>query len=100
MYVCYCIILLSLQTTGRLMELSQGDGKLHVHYSDKLVTLLREVRQLAAFGFTIPVKVQNTANTAQLFYKHGVILKQARELLFSHCRMKYSGQKATKKLYM
>ena len=75
------------------MELSHEDGKLHVHYSDKLVTLLREVRQLAAFGFTIPVKIQSTANTAQLFYKHGVILKQAREFssaLFNHYRIKYS----------
>lgn len=58
------------------MELSHGDGKLHVHYSDRLVTLLREVRQLTAFGFTVPVKIQSVANTAQKFYRHGVILKQ------------------------
>ena len=58
------------------MELSHEDGKLKVHYSDRLVTLLREVRQLAAFGFTIPAKIQSTANTAQQFYRHGVILKQ------------------------
>ncbi len=59
------------------MDLSHKDGKLRVQYSDKLVTLLREVRQLIAFGFTIPVKIQNTANVAQKFYKHGVVLKQA-----------------------
>ena len=58
------------------MELSHSDGKLVVHYSDKLVTLLREVRQLAALGFIIPGKIQSTANTAQQFYRHGVILKQ------------------------
>lgn len=64
------------------MELDHTDGKLHVHYSDRLVTLLREVRQLAAFGFTIPAKIQNTANTAQQFYRHGVILKQVENLNF------------------
>ncbi len=58
------------------MELSHKDGKLRVHYSDKLVTLLREVRQLAAFGFSIPSKIQHVSNSAQKFYKHGVILKQ------------------------
>ena len=58
------------------MELSHKDGKLQVHYSDKLVTLLREVRQLAAFGFSIPSKIQNISSTAQKFYRYGVILKQ------------------------
>ena len=58
------------------MELAHSDGKLRVHYSDRLVTLLREVRQLSAFGFSIPTKIQQTAATADKFYKHGVILKQ------------------------
>lgn len=58
------------------MELNHADGKLHVHYSDRLVTLLREVRQLTAFGFVVPAKIQNTANVAQQFYRYGVILKQ------------------------
>ena len=58
------------------MELGHRDGKLRVHYGDKLVTLLREVRQLSSLGFTIPNKIQQTANTAQKFYRHGVILKQ------------------------
>ena len=66
----------SLQTSGKLMELGHRDGKLRVHYGDKLVTLLREVRQLSSLGFTIPSKIQQTANTAQKFYRHGVILKQ------------------------
>lgn len=60
------------------MELSHKDGKLRVYYSDKLVSLLREVRQLAAFGFVIPSKIQQVSNTAQKFYKHGVILKQVK----------------------
>ena len=58
------------------MELSHKDGKLGVFYSERLVTLLREVRQLAALGFTIPAKIQHTANTASKYQKHGIILKQ------------------------
>ncbi|XP_077984893.1 cytoplasmic dynein 2 heavy chain 1-like [Glandiceps talaboti] len=67
---------LSLQTSGKLMELNHKDGKLRVHYSERLVTLLREVRQLQALGFPVPAKIQHTAGTAQKFYRHGVILKQ------------------------
>ena len=66
----------SLETHGRLMELNHSDGKLQVNYGDRLVTLLREVRQLTAMGFSIPAKIQHTAHTAQKFYRHGVILKQ------------------------
>ncbi|XP_076446844.1 LOW QUALITY PROTEIN: cytoplasmic dynein 2 heavy chain 1-like [Babylonia areolata] len=67
---------LCLETNGRLMELNHKDGKMKVNYSERLVTLLREVRQLGALGFTIPNKIQAVANTAQKFYRHGVILKQ------------------------
>ncbi|XP_066286377.1 cytoplasmic dynein 2 heavy chain 1-like isoform X1 [Branchiostoma lanceolatum] len=67
---------LSLQISGRLMELDHQDGKLHVMYSEKLVTLLREVRQLSVLGFAVPAKIQHAAATAQKFYKYGVILKQ------------------------
>lgn len=59
------------------MDLSHKDGKLGVFYSERLITLLREVRQLAALGFTIPAKIQHTANTASRYQKHGIILKQA-----------------------
>lgn len=58
------------------MELNHEDGKLSVNYGDRLVTLLREVRQLTAMGFSIPAKIQHCAHTAQKFYRHGVILKQ------------------------
>ena len=69
---------LSLETSGRLMELGKRDGKLRVHYSERLVTLLREVRQLLAFGFPVSAKIQHTANTAQRFYRHAIVLKQVR----------------------
>lgn len=67
---------LSLETSGRLMELGKKDGKLVVHYSDKLVTLLREVRQLLAFGFPVSAKIHHVANTAQKFYRHAIVLKR------------------------
>lgn len=70
---------LSLETSGRLMELGHKDGKLRVHYSDRLVTLLREVRQLLAFGFPVPAKIQHTATIALKFYRHAVVLKQVLE---------------------
>ncbi|XP_032878557.1 cytoplasmic dynein 2 heavy chain 1 isoform X2 [Amblyraja radiata] len=67
---------ISLQANGRVIELDHSDGKLKIHYSDRLVSLLREVRQLSALGFAIPAKIQHTANTAQKFYRQAVILKQ------------------------
>ncbi|KAK3801155.1 hypothetical protein RRG08_006872 [Elysia crispata] len=67
---------LSLETSGKLMELNHRDGKLRVNYSERLVTLLREVRQLSSIGFAVPAKIQHVADVAQKFYRHGVILKQ------------------------
>nr|WAW84826.1 cytoplasmic dynein 2 heavy chain 1 [Halisarca dujardinii] len=67
---------LGLKSKDKLMELMHRDGKLQVHYSDQLVTLLREVRQLTAFGFTIPAKIQQAAASANRFYRQAVILKQ------------------------
>lgn len=60
------------------MDLDQRDGKLRVHYGDRLVTLMREVRQLSALGFAVPAKIQQTASTASKFYRHGMILKQVK----------------------
>ena len=70
------VISFSLETSGRLMELNHKTGKLHVNYGDRLVTLMREVRQLGSMGFAVPAKIQHVSNTAQKFYRHGVILKQ------------------------
>ena len=47
-----------------------------VHYSDRLVSLLREVRQLNALGFAIPAPIQKAAATAKKFYRHAVVLQQ------------------------
>ena len=63
------------------MQLGHNDGKLNVNYSERLVTLLREVRALTAMGFVIPAKIQHCAAVGQKFYRHGVVLKQVRLLV-------------------
>ena len=71
--------------SGRLMEFETKNSELVVHYSDRLVTLMREVRQLQSIGYPVAAKIQHTAAVAQKFYKHGVILKQVctqQDLLF------------------
>ena len=73
---CWFFVSSSLRTSGRLMELGHSDGKLHVHYDDRLVTLIREVRQLSGMGYSVPAKIQQTASTGRKFYKQAVILKQ------------------------
>ncbi|XP_047247257.1 cytoplasmic dynein 2 heavy chain 1 isoform X2 [Girardinichthys multiradiatus] len=67
---------ISLQASNRVMELDHVDGHLKIHYSDRLVSLLKEVRQLSALGFPIPAKIQQAANTADKFYRQAIILKQ------------------------
>ncbi|CAK8696967.1 unnamed protein product [Clavelina lepadiformis] len=66
----------SLQNSSRVMELDHRDGRLTIHYSDRTVALLREVRQLAGLGHRVPSKLQHSASQAQKFYRHAVILKQ------------------------
>lgn len=90
----------SMEINGRLMDLNAKDGKMKVNYSERLVTLLREVRQLGALGFSIPAKIQNVAATAQKFYRQGVILKQV--LFCSHlwgCLFCGSWSATTQKFY-
>lgn len=70
------ILFCSIEANSRIMELDSNDGSLKVHYSDRLVILLREVRQLSALGFVIPAKIQQVANIAQKFCKQAIILKQ------------------------
>ncbi|XP_058887125.1 cytoplasmic dynein 2 heavy chain 1-like [Acipenser ruthenus] len=67
---------ISLQASSRVMELDHIDGKLKIQYSDRLVMLLREVRQLSALGFAIPAKIQQASNSADKFYRQAIILKQ------------------------
>lgn len=70
--------LYSLQASNCVMDLDHVDGRLKIQYSDRLVSLLREFRQLSALGFPIPAKIQQAANTADKFYRHAIVLKQVR----------------------
>uniref|UniRef100_A0A3Q0T4R8 Cytoplasmic dynein 2 heavy chain 1 n=1 Tax=Amphilophus citrinellus TaxID=61819 RepID=A0A3Q0T4R8_AMPCI len=72
----YFHTLYSLQASNRVMELDHVDGRLKIQYSDRLVSLLREVRQLSALGFPIPAKIQQASNTADKFYRQAIVLKQ------------------------
>lgn len=72
---------LSLDVQDRSMELSRKDGKLYVNYSERLITLLREVRTLTGLGYIIPAKIQFVAELAQRFYRQAIILKQVRAKL-------------------
>ncbi|TNN71607.1 Cytoplasmic dynein 2 heavy chain 1 [Liparis tanakae] len=67
---------ISLQASDRVMDLDHADGRLKIQYSDRLVVLLREVRQLSALGFSIPAKIQQASNTADKFYRQAIVLKQ------------------------
>ncbi|XP_047450013.1 cytoplasmic dynein 2 heavy chain 1 isoform X3 [Mugil cephalus] len=67
---------ISLQASNRVMDLDHVDGRLKIQYSDRLVSLLREVRQLSALGFPIPAKIQQAAYTADKFYRQAIVLKQ------------------------
>jgi hypothetical protein len=68
---------LVLETQGRLMELDvRNDGRLKVHYSERLVTLLRETRQLGELGYVIPRKVRDAVAAGDTFYRYGLQLRQ------------------------
>lgn len=80
LFILYC----SIEANSHIMELDPNDGSLKVHYSDQLVILQREVRQLSALGFVIPAKIQQVANIAQKFCKQAIILKQVRNDIFEN----------------
>ena len=69
---------LALQLSGKLMEFDLKDGLLTINYSERLVLLLREVRQLAELGFrkSIPNKIIDTVELGKRFYKEALTLKQ------------------------
>ena len=57
---------ISLATTVKIMELDHKDGHLRVNFRERLVTLIREVRNLSAMGFTIPAKIQQTVQQGKV----------------------------------
>jgi dynein heavy chain 2 len=71
---------IALQTNARLMSFDQREGRLHVHYSERLVMLLREARQLCAIGCPIPSEVEKAVETAHKFFSDAMVLKQVATL--------------------
>lgn len=47
-----------------------------VNYSDKLVTLVKDIRILSELGFKIPRTLNAVADNAKKFYREGVKLKK------------------------
>ena len=68
-------VLASLKS-GKLMELEPQTGKLIVHYDNKLVQVTRECRQLVAFGFSVPMKIQSFAVEMDSYQRNAISLKQ------------------------
>lgn len=60
------------------MEFSHNDGKLEVQYDERLVKLIREIRQFQGMGYAVPAKIQKTGANAMKFYRQAIILKQVR----------------------
>ena len=50
-----------------------------MNYSDRLAGLLKEVRQLFALGYNVPVKIVRCAETAEKFYRQAVVLKKVQK---------------------
>eukprot|EP01105_Mastigella_eilhardi_P022238 TRINITY_DN5471_c0_g1_i1.p1 TRINITY_DN5471_c0_g1~~TRINITY_DN5471_c0_g1_i1.p1 ORF type:complete len:3987 (-),score=1077.90 TRINITY_DN5471_c0_g1_i1:1263-13184(-) len=59
---------------GQLIQIQ--NGKAEVNFHQRLVSLLREARQLTALGFKIPPDIRMAAENAGKFHRHGVVLKQ------------------------
>uniref|UniRef100_A0A0N4ZU30 Cytoplasmic dynein 2 heavy chain 1 n=1 Tax=Parastrongyloides trichosuri TaxID=131310 RepID=A0A0N4ZU30_PARTI len=67
---------INLETTGRIMKIESNNGRMNISYSDSLVKLLREVRQLLSMGLSVPTKILNVVANGEKFYRYGIILKQ------------------------
>ncbi|KAK9815706.1 hypothetical protein WJX72_008353 [[Myrmecia] bisecta] len=67
---------IKLDPSGRLLQVDPNTGHINLHYSEQLVVLLREVRQLQALGFLIRREVLAEVETAAKFYRHSLVLKQ------------------------
>uniref|UniRef100_T1IHY1 Cytoplasmic dynein 2 heavy chain 1 n=1 Tax=Strigamia maritima TaxID=126957 RepID=T1IHY1_STRMM len=57
---------LSLATSNQVLEFGR-DKKMRVNYNPRLVTLVREVRQLTVLGYAIQPKIQQAADRAKEF---------------------------------
>ncbi|KFD50374.1 hypothetical protein M513_08756 [Trichuris suis] len=67
---------LNLIKSCQVMELDHRNGTMRVNYSDELVRLAKDVRQLLSLGYKIPQRIQLCAQNAQKFLKYAMIMKQ------------------------
>jgi len=66
-----------LNTNGKLMELDQkSGGRLRVLYSEAIVTLMREARQLQELGYKIDPTVLSAVDLAERYYRSASKLEQ------------------------
>ncbi|KAI8810783.1 dynein heavy chain and region D6 of dynein motor-domain-containing protein [Cladochytrium replicatum] len=61
---------------GNLIDFDYNDGKVYVNFSDQLVCLLHDVRQLLSIGYAVPASILKIADQAAALYHFGVVLKQ------------------------
>jgi dynein heavy chain 2 len=66
---------IAIKMTGKPMSFDKS-GKLKVHYSERLVNLLREARQLCSIGCSIPREVEEQVSRAHDLYHSAAVLKQ------------------------
>lgn len=64
---------LQLEMSGRVMEFDVA-GNMTVNYSERLVGLLRDTRQLLEMRLAVPEKIRNAAKNAERYYRFGVCL--------------------------
>jgi dynein heavy chain 2 len=66
----------SSHTENSVLQFFFKAGKLFVNYDDHLISLIRDVRQLVALGFSLPVEIKKASDIAQKFYHKSIALKQ------------------------
>ena len=67
---------LSVRVSGRLMEIETRSGNMVVNYSEALVQLLRDVRQLRGMSFNVSRNIAQAALEGEKYYRYGVALKK------------------------
>ncbi|DBA90074.1 TPA: hypothetical protein ACH3X2_004335 [Trebouxia sp. C0005] len=67
---------IKMDQSGKLMDMDSRNGRIKLHYNEDLVVLLREVRQLQSIGFGVSRDILAEVDTANKFYRHGLLLKQ------------------------
>ena len=67
---------LSVQVSGRLMEIHHDSGNMIVNYSESLAELLRDSRQISALGYSIPKAIQRAVKDGEKYFRYAVQLKK------------------------